>query len=259
MTTPSPLLACSRMMTWPLFSPPSPAPLTSMPSKMYLSPTGVRMTWPPASSTVFWRPPFDRIETTRAPLGSRLVARRSRARTPSTASPSTTQPAASTAIRRSASPSSANPTSAPRATTSRWSAPGAVAPQPSLMLVPSGSLKSTCTSAPVASRIRAAAMPPEPLAQSTTIRSRVEIDRASSRRRSTYRSKSSRSWIASPSLSAGAPGSSSAVQMSCSSSSSTASSSFRPCSSRTLRPLSSAGLCEAETMIPAANLPAPVM
>ena len=36
-----------------------------------------------------------------------------------------------------------------------------------------------------------------------------------------------------------------------------ASSSLSPSASRTLRPLSSAGLCEAETMIPAANGPVP--
>ena len=52
--------------------------------------------------------------------------------------------------------------------------------------------------------------------------------------------------------------SSSARQISCSSSSSTPSSSFSPSASRTLRPLSSAGLCDAETMIPAAKSPAPV-
>ena len=45
--------------------------------------------------------------------------------------------------------------------------------------------------------------------------------------------------------------------MSCSSSSSIASSSFRPGRSSTLRPLSSAGLCDAETMIPAAKSPVP--
>ena len=43
--------------------------------------------------------------------------------------------------------------------------------------------------------------------------------------------------------------------MSCSSSSSIASSSFSPSASRTLRPLSSAGLWDAETMIPAASVP----
>ena len=53
------------------------------------------------------------------------------------------------------------------------------------------------------------------------------------------------------------PASCSVRQMSCSSSSSTASSSLSPCASRTLSPLSSAGLCEAETMIPAANGPGP--
>ena len=45
--------------------------------------------------------------------------------------------------------------------------------------------------------------------------------------------------------------------MSCSRASSAGSSSLRPRLSSTLRPLSSAGLCEAETMIPAANAPLP--
>ena len=37
-------MVCSRMITWPLFSPPTPAPETSIASRMYLSPTGVRTT-----------------------------------------------------------------------------------------------------------------------------------------------------------------------------------------------------------------------
>ena len=90
-------------------------PATCIPSRMYLSPTGVRMTWPPAASTTAWSPPFERTDTTRAPSGRTPRSRRSRARTPRTWSPSTTCPRASTAISRSASPSRANPTSAPRA------------------------------------------------------------------------------------------------------------------------------------------------
>ena len=52
----------------------------------------------------------------------------------------------------------------------------------------------------------------------------------------------------------GTPGSDSAWKMRRSSSSSTSSSIFRPPES-TFSPLSSAGLCDAETMIPAANSP----
>src|SRR5437667_10490663 len=83
-TTPSPVVVCSRMITWPLFSPPRPAPLTCMPSRMYLSPTGVRMTWPPADSTTAWRPPLDRTDTTRAPHGRTPRSSLSRARIPRT-------------------------------------------------------------------------------------------------------------------------------------------------------------------------------
>ena len=45
-TIPSPDVVCSSTMTWPLFSPPRPAPDTCIPSRMYLSPTGVRTTLP---------------------------------------------------------------------------------------------------------------------------------------------------------------------------------------------------------------------
>ena len=80
-------------------------------------------------------------------------------------------PAASTATQRSASPSRANPTSAPRAATSRASDAGAVAPDSTLMFTPSGSLWMTSTVAPVAARISGPAIPPDPFAQSRTIRS----------------------------------------------------------------------------------------
>ena len=50
------------------------------------------------------------------------------------------RPAASTASSRSASPSRAKPMSAPRSTTAAASDAGAVAPQPTLMLTPSGAL-----------------------------------------------------------------------------------------------------------------------
>ena len=73
-TIPSPDVVCSRMITWPLFSPPRTAPDTCIPSRMYLSPTGVRTTWPPAASTTAWRPPFERTETTSPPPGSVVAA-----------------------------------------------------------------------------------------------------------------------------------------------------------------------------------------
>ena len=66
-TRPSPEVVCSRTITWPLFSPPSPAPETCMPSRMYLSPTGVRTTVPPAASTACCRPPFESTDTTSVP------------------------------------------------------------------------------------------------------------------------------------------------------------------------------------------------
>ena len=67
-------------------------PETCMPSRMYLSPTGVRTTCPPAASTADCRPPFESTETTRPPPGRASRPRRSRARIPSTWSPSTTVP-----------------------------------------------------------------------------------------------------------------------------------------------------------------------
>jgi hypothetical protein len=171
---------------------------------------------------------------------------------PSTWSPSTTVPEASTAMSRSASPSSANPTSAPRATTSAASEAGLVAPDATLMFTPSGSLWRTSTRAPVASRIAGATTPPDPFAQSTTTWTpRAPIPDASVRRWCTYRSSRSLASRTRPSDAFVAPPSSSARQISCSRPSSTASSSLRPSASRTLRPLSSAGLCDADTMIPA--------
>ena len=81
-TMPSPEVVCSRTMTCPLFSPPRVAPDTCIPSRMYLSPTGVRMTWPPAASTADWSPPFERTETTSPPPGNAPRASRSSARMP---------------------------------------------------------------------------------------------------------------------------------------------------------------------------------
>ncbi len=67
------------------------------------------------------------------------------------ASPSTTRPVSSARITRSASPSSARPSWAPLPTMARAIAAGWTAPQPSLMLVPSGSTASGMTLAPSSS------------------------------------------------------------------------------------------------------------
>ena len=58
------------------------------------------------------------------------------------------RPRSSTTTHRSASPSRAKPTSAPVSRTTPASAAGAVAPQPTLMLTPSGRSKSVSTVAP---------------------------------------------------------------------------------------------------------------
>ena len=71
---------------------PSPAPDTCMPSRMYLSPTGVRTTLAAGRLDGLLSPPFERTDTTRPP-GSAPRRSRSSARIPSTWSPSTTWPA----------------------------------------------------------------------------------------------------------------------------------------------------------------------
>ena len=63
-----PTVPWSRTITWPLFSPPTLASFTSIPSRMYLSPTGVRTTRPPAPPTAASRPPFERTVTTTTPF-----------------------------------------------------------------------------------------------------------------------------------------------------------------------------------------------
>ena len=97
---------------------------------------------------------------------------------PRTWSPSTTRPSASTAMSRSASPSSAKPTSAPAATTASASDAGAVAPDRTLMLIPSGDGVDDVE--PRAGRrqdLRARRREPEPFAASRTrCRWRASID-----------------------------------------------------------------------------------
>ena len=87
---------------------------------------------------------------------------------PRTWSPSTTRPPASTAISRSASPSSAKPASAPVSVTRAASEAGDVAPDRTLMLLPSGSAWMTSTWAPVAARIWGPTTEAEPFAASST-------------------------------------------------------------------------------------------
>ena len=124
------------------------------------------------------------------------------------------------------------------------------------MFTPSGSLWMTSTVAPVAARISGPTIPPDPFAQSRTIRSPPpSIPRASAE--PVLAVALEQPGVHRPpgrSRRCGTEPSSSVRQISCSSSSSIASSSLRPAASRTLRPLSSAGLWDAETMIPAANV-----
>ncbi len=247
------------MMTWPLFSPPRPAPDTSIASRMYLSPTGVRTTRPPAVVTASARPPFESTLTTTVLAASSPRSRRSRARRPMSRSPSTTSPRSSTATQRSASPSRAKPTSAPAgAHAAPRGRPGAVAPQPALMLTPSGVSNIVSTVAPEAARMPGGDATGR--AVGAVERRRAGVSRWAGRgpaggpgRPRAGRGPRSRGrgprW---PARSARRSARSSA-----SSSSSTASSSLRPRWSSTLRPLSWAGLCDAETITPAANCPEP--
>ena len=132
---PSPLVVCSRMMTWPLFSPPTPAPETSIASSDVLVADGrAHDTRRPPRSTASASPPLESTLTTRVDSARAPRASRSRAMMPSSWSPSTTCPVSSTATQRSASPSSAKPTSLPSSATIAARAAGAVAPQPRLML-----------------------------------------------------------------------------------------------------------------------------
>ena len=234
-----------------------------MPSRMYLSPTGVRTTVPPAASTACCSPPFESTDTTSVPIagsaGSAPArASRSSASTPRTRSPSTTWPAAvhrhepvGVAVEREAEVGAGLARRAPRAP------PDRVAPEWRLMFSPSGWSLMTSTRAPVAPMIRAADRATPSRSRSRDDPQAGRVDRAARAPRGAPRS--ARAGRArrrrARARSGAAPASSSVRQMSCSSSSSTASSSFSPSASRTLRPLSSAGLCEAETMIPAASSP----
>ena len=222
-------------------------------------PTGVRRTWPPAASTASWRPPLESTETTSPPPGSapRRAGRARGCRGPGRRPRSVPRHRPRSGGRRRRRGRS--PTSAPRCDDAPPRArPGRWPRDRTLMFTPSGSAWIDLH--------RRAGRGQDPRADAgsrTRWRSRA---RSGGRRR--------RSRAASPSRCAtigvherraavdpgrasalATPASSSARQISCSSSSSTASSSLRPSRSRTLSPLSSAGLCEAETMIPAGERP----
>ena len=96
------------------------------------------------------------VVTTVSPR-SRPLLLRCLARMAMTKSPSTRAPRASTASTRSPSPSKARPRSKPSARTNSCSASTWVEPQPWLMLSPSGSVRSSTTSAPDSLRASGAA------------------------------------------------------------------------------------------------------
>ena len=167
-------------------------------------------------------------------------------------------PRASTATHRSASPSSAKPTSAPCSRTAAIRDSGCGRPAVAVDVVAVGrvvdhgdpgagraqDLRSDAVGgavAPCRGR-RAARAPPRDVGERRSGGPRSRRSSAAGRRPPR------------PIAAGATPGSSSARRTSASSSSSRSSSSLRPAGSSTLRPLSSAGLCDAETMIPAANV-----
>ena len=124
---------------------------------------------------------------------------RSSARIATIWSPSTSSPFSSTASIRSPSPSNAIPRSKPPSTTVRCRSARSVAPQPTLMLWPSGASPIACTSAPQRANASGARPEYEPLAQSTTMRSPVRSEPKRSRTCSRYESvaistRSMRPW-----------------------------------------------------------------
>ena len=141
---PSPRVVCSRMMTWPLFSPPRPAPDTSIASRMYLSPTGVRTTRPPARMMAASSPPLDSTRHDAVP--PRQGAARQPVEGDDADQPVTVDDLAAlvdghapvgVAVERDARGRRRSRDRVGQ----RW--PGAVAPQSRLMLMPSGWLKWT--------------------------------------------------------------------------------------------------------------------
>ena len=178
---------------------------------------------------------------------------------PRTWSPSTIVPVASTAIRRSASPSRAKPTSAPRSRDGLGQRCRRGGAGPDVDVDPVGLVVDDLDGRAG----RAEDLRPDDAARPVRA---VEDDPQAARRRSGRRARAGARGSG-----RGGPGrrptdrcsalptepSSSVRQISCSISSSMPSSSLRPLPSRTFSPLSSAGLCDAETMIPAAKSPVP--
>ena len=157
------------MMTWPLFSPPTPAPETSIASRMYLSPTGVRTTRPPARSTTAARPPLDSTLTTS--VDSASAAAGQPVERDDAQQLVAIHDLAPLVDRHAAVGVAIEGEAHVRALLRRRvaaSAAGAVAPQSRLMLLPSGASKWTLTSAPGAAEdLGRQPRRPEPLAQSS--------------------------------------------------------------------------------------------
>ena len=128
---------------WPDCSPPSVAPVFSICSSTYLSPTGARSMPMPLRFSAASSPMFDMVVATTVSPCRRPCVFMSRAQpADSTASPFTTRPAASENSARSASPSKVMPRSylPLEAATACATCSGCSAPQPALMLRPFGSM-----------------------------------------------------------------------------------------------------------------------
>ena len=109
---PSPVVESpSRKMMWPDCSPPSVAPVLSISSSTYLSPTLARSMRMPDFFSAISRPIFDMVVETTVSAFNFPCACRSRAAARSTPSPLTTRPSASQNRARSASPSKVTPRS----------------------------------------------------------------------------------------------------------------------------------------------------
>ena len=254
------MVAWSRMITWPLFSPPRFAPVTSIPSRMYLSPTGVRTTCPPTASSAASRPPFERTVTTRMPpverpagqpiegAAARAAGRRRRPGRGGRPRP------AGRRRRRARNPRSAPAgDDLPGEVGRRRRAAADVDVLPVRLVVdhldPGAGRGQDLRGRHAARAVGAVEHDVQVGTASRRPGARRSATVAVDERRTPSTSR--------PMPPLRGPPSSSVRQISCSSGPPRASSSLRPRPSSTLRPLSSAGLWEAETMIPAANVAVP--
>ena len=214
------------------------------------SPTGVTCTPMPASRSALCKPRLLITVATTRPPGRTPAACIWRPNSTITSSPSRTVPRSSAKMPRSPSPSRQMPRHAPCSTTAAARRSGCRAPQPSLMLKPSGSQHSSITSAPNARRMRGASCEPPPLAASMqTLRPlRSRSGNCSAKNSSYLTSRSLRSRVRACRSSAGRS-STASVAISASSSSR----SLVPSAAKILMPLSCDGLCDALIMMPAAN------